>query len=186
MKFIISLCLFSFAMIGPVHAKTKVLMKTNHGDITLELYDKQAPLTVKNFLQYVDQGFYKDTIFHRVIDNFMIQGGGFTTNLQKKKTAAPVKNEATNRISNTNGTIAMARTSDPHSATGQFFINVKDNNFLDHRNTSTAGFGYCVFGRVIKGMTVVNKIKKMQTRANGPFQNLPMTNVIIQSMARIK
>ena len=165
-------------------ANTKVLMKTNMGDIELELFDKKAPVTVKNFLGYVKNGFYDGTIFHRVIDNFMIQGGGFTANLQKKATKGPIKNEATNKISNTVGTIAMARTQQVDSATAQFFINVKDNFFLDHQGPQN--FGYAVFGRVAKGMSVINRIKKSRTAANGPFQNLPMQNVVIEKASILK
>jgi len=163
-------------------ANTSVIMKTNKGDIELELFDKAAPASVKNFLGYVKSGFYKGTIFHRVIDNFMIQGGGFTSNLKKKTTKAPIKNEADNGIANDVGTIAMARTSDVHSATAQFFINVQNNTFLNHKSKDPAGYGYAVFGKVKKGMSVVNQIKKARTTRNGPFANLPMSNVIINDI----
>ena len=172
LAFIISMN-FAFA------ANSVVVMETNQGTIEIKLFDDKAPETVKNFLQYVNDGFYNQTIFHRVIDGFMIQGGGYTVDLQKKTTRAAIKNEANNGIQNTTGTIAMARTSDPHSATAQFFINVNDNSSLDHLAQTPRGWGYAVFGQVSKGMTVVNKIKKVQTRRNGPFANLPAENVIM-------
>tara|TARA_R110002072_G_scaffold64203_2_gene159295 strand:+ start:141090 stop:141656 length:567 start_codon:yes stop_codon:yes gene_type:complete len=159
-----------------------VEMSTNKGTIEIELYKEKAPITVKNFLKYVKSNFYNGTIFHRVIDNFMIQGGGYTTNLVKKKTNEPIKNEATNKIQNTVGTIAMARTSNVNSATAQFFINVADNSFLNHRGTDSSSYGYAVFGRVIKGMSVVNQIKKAATKSNGPFANLPTENIVIKSV----
>jgi peptidyl-prolyl cis-trans isomerase A (cyclophilin A) len=155
-----------------------VVMKTNKGEIHLELFQDKAPKSVKNFLSYVNKNFYNGTIFHRVIDNFMVQGGGFTANLQRKKTDGPIINEAKNGLSNTVGTIAMARTNDINSATSQFFINVRDNTPLNHRGPG-ANFGYAVFGRVIKGMTVVNTIKKSTTSRNGPFKNMPVENIII-------
>ena len=167
-------------------ALTKVLMKTSMGDITIELNDKKAPITTKNFLKYVNNGFYNGTIFHRVIDNFMIQGGGFDTNLKKKDTLAPIKNEADNGLRNDVGTIAMARTGVVDSATAQFFINVKDNSFLNHTGKSPRDYGYAVFGRVVKGMPVVNRIKKSATKANGPFQNLPTKNIIIEKITVLK
>ncbi|EQC45562.1 peptidylprolyl isomerase [Bacteriovorax sp. Seq25_V] len=169
-----------------IFANTKVLMKTTKGDIELELFDTKAPITVKNFLSYVNDGFYNGTIFHRVIDNFMIQGGGFDINLKQKDTKAPIKNEATNGISNTNGTIAMARTSVVDSATAQFFINVKDNTFLDNSGTSPSQYGYAVFGKVTKGMSVVNAIKKVQTSRNGGMGDVPVQNIIINSMTVLK
>lgn len=167
-------------------ALTKVLMKTSMGDITIELNDKKAPITTKNFLKYVNNGFYNGTIFHRVIDNFMIQGGGFDTSLKKKDTLAPIKNEADNGLRNDVGTIAMARTGVVDSATAQFFINVKDNSFLNHTGKSPRDYGYAVFGRVVKGMPVVNRIKKSATKANGPFQNLPTKNIIIEKVTVLK
>lgn len=161
-------------------AKSHVVFETTSGTIELELEDKKAPETVKNFLRYVNEKHYDGTIFHRVIDKFMIQGGGFTDQLQKKKTHAPIKNEASNGLTNDTGTIAMARTSEPHSATAQFFINVSDNSSLNYSAPTPEGYGYTVFGRVVKGMTVVNKIKKTATRANGPFRDLPVENIIIK------
>lgn len=173
---LLAICLFT----SLTFANTKVILKTNYGDITLKLYDKKAPESVKNFLEYVNSGFYNETIFHRVIDGFMIQGGGYDSNLKKKKTNKPIVNEATNGLSNTLGTIAMARTSVVNSGTSQFFINVKDNNFLDHTGKSPSQYGYAVFGKVISGMAVVNRIKKTKTGKNGPFQNLPNSNIVIK------
>ncbi len=170
-------------------ANTKVSMdlkmgKKDLGQIVIELYDKKAPITTKNFVQYVNSGFYNGTIFHRVIDNFMIQGGGFDTNLKRKKTRAPIKNEADNKVGNEEFTIAMARTSDINSATAQFFINVKNNTFLNYQGPSN--YGYAVFGKVVKGTTIVNQIKKTQTTRNGMFQNLPVTNVVISKAQVLK
>ncbi len=160
-------------------AGTRVSLETNKGTIELELFDDQAPATVANFVQYVKDGFYDGTIFHRVIDNFMIQGGGLDANLRQKSTRSPIQNEANNGAKNAVGTIAMARTNDPHSATAQFFINVKDNDFLDHRNESVQGWGYCVFGQVSASMDVVNAIKGAQTRNAGGMQDVPVDTVEI-------
>lgn len=162
-------------------AGTRVSLETNKGTIELELFDEQAPATVANFVQYVKDGFYDGTIFHRVIDNFMIQGGGLEANMRQKPTREPVQNEANNGAKNTVGTIAMARTNDPHSATAQFFINVKNNDFLDHRNQSVQGWGYCVFGQVTAGMDVVNVIKGVATRNAGGMQDVPVEPVEITS-----
>lgn len=156
-----------------------VLLKTTMGDIKIELYSDKAPVTVKNFLQYVKDGFFDHTIFHRVIDGFMIQGGGFTKDLQQKTTRASIQNEADNGLSNKVGTIAMARTSDINSATAQFFVNVTDNPFLDFRSKNPREYGYTVFGRVIEGMDVVNKIKKAKTGTTGPFENVPLETIEI-------
>ncbi|MBC7206599.1 MULTISPECIES: peptidylprolyl isomerase [Methyloversatilis] len=156
-----------------------VKLHTNHGVITLELDAEKAPQTVANFLAYVEAGHYNNTIFHRVIGNFMIQGGGFEPGMKQKDTQAPIKNEAGNGLSNTVGTIAMARTSDPHSATAQFFINVGDNLFLD-KEQSQDGWGYCVFGRVTEGMDVVNKIKGVATGRSGFHQDVPKEDVVIE------
>lgn len=161
-----------------------VLMETSMGLITLELYPDKAPATVANFLQYVDEGFYEGTIFHRVIDNFMIQGGGMSAAMKEKPTHAPVINEADNGLSNLTGTIAMARTMDPNSATAQFFINVGDNLFLDHKGKTPDGWGYCVFGKVVDGMDVVNKIKKVRTRRAGFHDDVPVDPVTINSVLR--
>ena len=164
-----------------------VLMKTSAGDIKIELFDKQAPETVKNFLQYVDAKFYDGTIFHRVIDGFMIQGGGFTKDLSQKPTKAPVKNEAKADLKNLRGTIAMARTSVINSATAQFFINVVDNSFLDHKDESQSGFGYCVFGNVVDGMDIVDKIKSMKTGARSPLgSDVPVQDIEIKEISRVK
>ncbi|MDD5727116.1 MAG: peptidylprolyl isomerase [Victivallales bacterium] len=161
-----------------------VTIKTSLGDIKLELFEQEAPETTANFLRYVDEKHYDNTIFHRVIDNFMIQGGGFNTDFEQKETHAPIKNEAGNRISNATGTIAMARTPDPHSATSQFFINVADNNFLDFQSHTPQGFGYCVFGKVVDGMDVVDKIKKVTTGNRGPHADVPEENVVIEKIVR--
>ena len=155
---------------------------TNHGTFTLELFADKAPKTVENFLNYVNAGFYDGTIFHRVIGNFMIQGGGFTPEMAQKKTNAPVENEAANGLSNKRGTIAMARTNDPHSATAQFFINVVDNNFLDFKAPNAQGFGYCVFGEVTGGMDVIDSIKAVETGNHGFHQNVPVDAVIIEKV----
>lgn len=159
-----------------------VLMKTSMGDIKLELYPQKAPKTVANFLSYVEDGFYDGTIFHRVIGNFMIQGGGFTLDMKQKETKPSIPNEAGNGLKNLRGTIAMARTSDVNSATSQFFINVVDNPNLDHRDETPKGFGYAVFGKVIEGMDVVDKIKEVKTTTKGYYGDVPVEPVIIQSL----
>jgi peptidyl-prolyl cis-trans isomerase B (cyclophilin B) len=161
-----------------------VVVKTNLGNITIELYPDKAPLSVENFLNYVDKKFYDGTIFHRVIPTFMIQGGGFTADMMKKATGAPIKNEADNGLSNTKGTIAMARTGEIHSATCQFFINVKDNTGLDHKDASPKGFGYAVFGKVIEGMETVEKIKDVETTTKGQYGDVPVKPVVIKSIRR--
>jgi peptidyl-prolyl cis-trans isomerase B (cyclophilin B) len=153
--------------------KTMILMKTTQGDIKLELDAEKAPNTVSNFLKYAGSGHYNGTIFHRVISNFMIQGGGFDRNMSQKKTLKPVDNEASNGLKNVRGTIAMARTSDPHSATSQFFINVADNGSLDFKAPTAQGWGYCVFGKVVEGMDVVDAIKDVQTGRLGPHGDVP-------------
>lgn len=169
------------------HAGTLVAMKTNLGTITLELNDEKAPISVKNFLSYVDSSFYDGTIFHRVIDNFMIQAGGFDQTPKRKEVQAPIKNEADNGLANNKGTIAMARTGVVDSATSQFFINLKDNAFLNHRGKTGNTYGYAVFGKVIDGMTVVDKISKVRTIAkNQLFQNYPQPQVIIESVRRVE
>ncbi|BCV28759.1 MULTISPECIES: peptidylprolyl isomerase [Shewanella] len=159
-----------------------ITLHTNHGDIKLALDSEKAPLTAANFIKYAQEGFYDGTIFHRVIDGFMVQGGGFTEQMSQKPTNAPVRNEANNGLSNKTGTIAMARTSDPHSATAQFFINVNDNTFLDFKNESIQGWGYCVFGEVIEGMDVVNAIKGVSTGNHGMHQDVPLEAVIIEKV----
>jgi peptidyl-prolyl cis-trans isomerase B (cyclophilin B) len=158
-----------------------VKLHTNFGTITLELDADKAPVTVENFLNYVRSGFYNGTIFHRVISNFMIQGGGMEPGMKEKATNAPIKNEADNGLSNERGTIAMARTMEPHSASAQFFINVKDNAFLNHSSPTPNGWGYAVFGRVVDGMDVVDKIKEVQTGNAGYHQDVPVEDVIIES-----
>jgi peptidyl-prolyl cis-trans isomerase B (cyclophilin B) len=173
------LCL---AISTSVFAEPYVKLQTNMGDIVLELNREKAPKTVANFLSYVKDGFYSGTIFHRVIDGFMIQGGGFTENYQKKGTKAPVENEADNGLKNDRGTVAMARTSNPHSATAQFFINVVNNDFLNYRSKTPRGWGYTVFGKVVQGMDVVDKIRKIPTGAGGPFpKDVPQAPVVIES-----
>ena len=157
-----------------------VKLTTNHGDIVIELDAEKAPETVKNFLAYVEAGHYDNTIFHRVINGFMIQGGGMEPGMKQKGTNAPIKNEANNGLKNEAGTIAMARTQDPHSATAQFFINVTDNDFLNFKAENVQGWGYCVFGRVSEGMDVVNKIKGVKTGTSGFHQDVPKEDVVIQ------
>lgn len=160
-----------------------VIIHTSKGDIKLELYEDQAPISVKNFLDYARKGHYDGTIFHRVIPGFMIQGGGFDAELEQKPTDAPIKNEADNGLSNQRGTIAMARTNDPDSATSQFYINVVDNASLDHRGKQSGRtWGYAVFGRVIEGMDVVDEIRFVETEARGPHQDVPVEPVVIESV----
>ena len=161
----------------------KVLMRTSHGEITLELDATSAPVTVENFLGYVRDGFYDGTIFHRVIDGFMIQGGGFTPDMQQKPTGAPIENEAGNGLRNERGTIAMARTQVVNSATAQFFINLADNEFLNHRDTSPMGFGYAVFGKVVEGMETVDAIRAVATGNVGGHGDVPTSPVTIESAA---
>ena len=157
-----------------------IKLHTNMGTITIELDQKSAPDTVANFERYVKEGHYANTIFHRVIDGFMIQGGGFEPGMKQKPTRAPVKNEADNKLKNNTYTIAMARTNDPHSATAQFFINVSDNDFLNHTAPNSQGWGYCVFGRVTEGMEVVDKIRKVKTGSRGMHQDVPVSDVLIE------
>ena len=167
-------------------ANPQVEIKTDLGTIVVELYPDKAPETVANFLQYVKKGQYNGTIFHRVIPGFMIQGGGFTPDFQEKPTGKPIKNEAANGLRNTIGTISMARTSDPHSATAQFFINVADNAMLDFRFPTQDGYGYAVFGKVVKGMEVVNEITKVRTGPGpAPHQNVPVKPVVIESIKQV-
>ena len=161
-----------------------VALKTNMGEIVLELNQEKAPKSVANFLQYVKSGYYKGTIFHRVIDGFMIQGGGFDKNMKQKATRAPIQNEAQNGLQNVTYSIAMARTGDPHSATAQFFINVSNNGALDYPGRD--GFGYTVFGKVVSGMEVVDKIKAVPVADKGPHQNVPVTPIVIESATLLK
>ena len=160
-----------------------ITLHTNFGDIKLQLNADKAPLTVANFMKYVEDGFFDGTIFHRVIDGFMIQGGGFTEDMTQKRSGEPVKNEANNGLSNRVGTIAMARTSDPHSATAQFFININDNTFLDFKAENSQGWGYCVFGEVVEGMDVVEKIKGVNTGNRGMHQDVPLEAVVIEKVS---
>lgn len=160
----------------------KVIIETSKGNIEIELYQTEAPETVKNFINYASSGFYNDTIFHRVIKGFMIQGGGLTENMQNKETDKPIKNEATNGLSNKRGTIAMARTSEPHSASSQFFINHKDNDFLDFKDESPNGWGYCVFGIVVNGLDIVDEIANVETGNYGPYSDVPKNVIQIISV----
>ena len=162
-----------------------IKLQTNLGTITLKLDAEKAPVTVKNFVQYVQDGHYDNTIFHRVINGFMIQGGGFAPGMKQKDTREQIENEAANGLKNKRGTIAMARTNDPHSATAQFFINVSDNDFLDFKAPSGSGWGYCVFGEVVEGMDVVDKIKSVKTGNKGFHQDVPVEDVIIEKAEAI-
>lgn len=177
LSLLLSVTFFSTAFAEEV--KPVVVMTTSAGVIELELMPEQAPLTVANFLRYVENGFFTNTIFHRVIDNFMIQGGGFTVDLERKDTLAPVRNESTSGLPNMRGTIAMARTNDPHSATSQFFINLKNNDFL---NANGPNPGYAVFGKVISGMDVITQIGHVQTGRQGPYKDVPVEPIVIQSV----
>ena len=158
-----------------------VILKTNYGDITIELDYEKAPKSAENFAQYVKDGYYDGTIFHRVIDNFMVQGGGFEPGMKQKETRDNIENEADNGLKNDVGTLAMARTNDPHSASAQFFINVKDNDFLNHSGKNSQGWGYAVFAKVTDGMDVVNKIKGLPTSMAGGHQDVPSDDIIIES-----
>ena len=160
-----------------------VLFDTSMGQFSIELDTEAAPKTVANFLGYVNAGFYDGTIFHRVIEDFMVQGGGFEPGMTQKSVNAPVDNEADNGLKNDNGTVAMARTSDPHSATAQFFVNVKDNNFLNHSGKTSEGWGYCVFGKVTEGMDVIDTIKAVKAGFNGPHGNVPFEDVVMNKVS---
>lgn len=180
-------CLLLFLLLtGPAMAVEYVVLQTSLGDIKLELYEDKAPETVKNFLDYVDSEHYAGTIFHRVIKDFMVQGGGFTVDRVQKGTRAPIKNEADNGLKNARGTIAMARTNVVDSATSQFFINLKDNDFLNHRSKLPSAYGYAVFGRVVGGMDVVDKIAAVPTqRRDALFQDIPVEPIIIKAVKRV-
>ena len=182
MKFTPFFCSLALCVSAPVFADTVVKMETSMGDIELFLDEKAAPKTVANFVQYANKGFYNGTIFHRVIPNFMIQGGGFTPDMTQKATNAPIPNEAENGLKNQVGTIAMARTNDPNSATSQFFINVANNDFLNFKAPTPQHYGYAVFGKVSKGMEVVNKIVAVPTGNHGMHQNVPQQPVVIKSV----
>jgi len=167
----------------PAPGNPTALISTSLGDITVELYNDRAPVSVQNFLQYVNEGFYPGTIFHRVISGFMIQGGGFTTDMVEKPTRPPIRNEATNGLTNVRGTLAMARTEALRSATAQFFINVADNRVkLDHHGFSPEDFGYAVFGRVLSGLEVCDRIAAVKTRTNGPHEDVPVEPVVIKAV----
>ena len=159
-----------------------IIMRTTLGDITLELDSERAPKTVENFIAYAKDGYYNGTIFHRVINDFMIQGGGFETGMNQKPSGSPIENEADNGLKNDYGTVAMARTMDPHSATAQFFINVKDNDFLNHTAPNSQGWGYAVFGKVVDGLEVLDKIKAVPTGSAGGHQDVPLDDLIIESV----
>ena len=165
---------------------SNVLMQTNFGDITIELNHEKAPITAANFEQYVRDGFYDGVIFHRVIDGFMVQGGGFDVSMDQKETRANIENEADNGLNNDEGTLAMARTMDPHSASAQFFINVGDNAFLNHTGKDSQGWGYAVFGKVVDGMDIVNTIKKVATTSKSGHQDVPADTVVIDSATMIE
>lgn len=167
-------------------ANPQVLIETPKGDILVELFEKQAPKSVANFLQYVDDGFYDGLIFHRVIENFMIQGGGMDMLMKEKQTKEPVENEADNGLKNERGTLAMARTMDPHSASSQFFINTVDNAFLDHTAKTPDGWGYCVFGKVVDGMEAVDALRKVKTGTNGYHQDVPVDPISMISVTRFE
>ena len=173
--------LFVFLLFSPLaHAANPIVeFETNQGNFKIELYPDKAPKTVSNFLYYVDNGFYKETIFHRVISNFMIQGGGFTREMSEKKTQPPIANESNNGLLNSAGTVARARTNDPNSATAQFFINLIDNNFLNYTSPEPSSVGYCVFGKIIEGMNVVHKIGQLPTGNSRGFSDVPIRPVII-------
>ncbi|MFT0850774.1 peptidylprolyl isomerase [Achromobacter sp. F4_2707] len=166
--------------------ETRVKLQTNHGDIIIALDAEKAPKTSENFLSYVRDGFYDGTVFHRVINNFMIQGGGFEPGMKQKKTGEPVENEANNGLKNDRYTVAMARTSDPHSATAQFFINVADNDFLNHTAPTTNGWGYAVFAKVVEGTETVDKIKGVKTGSRGFHQDVPVEDVIIEKASVVE
>lgn len=159
-----------------------ITLHTNHGDIVIKLFSNEAPITAANFLDYCRSGFYNNTIFHRVINGFMIQGGGFEPGMDQKETKAEIQNEANNGLKNKRGTLAMARTPSPHSATAQFFINVVDNDFLNFRSESMDGWGYCVFAEVVEGMDVVDSIKQVKTGRSGMHQDVPVEDVVINSV----
>jgi cyclophilin family peptidyl-prolyl cis-trans isomerase len=179
---LLALSSLAFAQTPEASKKPVVVMETSMGTLEIELDPAKAPETVKNFLGYVNDKFYDGTIFHRVINNFMIQGGGFTPDMKEKSTKAPIKNEAANGLRNEVGTIAMARTGDPHSATSQFFINVNDNTFLNYTAPNPQGYGYAVFGKVTNGMHVVNRIKMVKTGNIGGYADVPMDAVVIKSV----
>ena len=191
MRFLLALLTVAMILAAAIPASSEekgkesyphVYIKTNVGGFTIELYPDKAPVTVANFLNYVEKGYYSGTIFHRVIKGFMIQGGGFTTDMSQKETAPPIKNEASNGLKNEKYTLAMARTNIVDSATSQFFVNVKDNSNLDHRDKTKTAYGYCVFARVIEGTDVIDKIEMAQTAKKGSYSDVPVKPVIIKAM----
>ncbi|MFC1869220.1 peptidylprolyl isomerase [Thermodesulfobacteriota bacterium] len=192
MRFLLILGMITFAVASTANAaedssvSPKVLLETSKGKIIVELYPEKAPVTVQNFLAYVASGFYDGSIFHRVIHRFMIQGGGFTAEMKRKETMPPITNEADNGLKNGRGTICMARTSEPHSATSQFFINTVDNKALNHKGKNTRGWGYAVFGRVIEGMDVVDAISMVKKGRQGSFRDVPVEPVVILKSSKIK
>ncbi len=179
---IILLNLLNIGVNAEMTTNTIISIKTTSGDIKIELFDDKAPKTSQNFKEYIKSGYFNDTIFHRVIKDFMIQGGGFTLDMQQKETLPPIENEANNMVMNERGTIAMARTNDPHSASAQFFINLKDNNFLNFKDETIQGWGYCVFGKVLEGMETVDEIAKVKTGSYGPHQDVPNEPIIIKEI----
>ena len=189
-RFLVWALLSQLFIFNPAIAADKtlpqVLIETNKGNIILELYPDKAPISVKNFLRYVNEGFYNGTIFHRVIPTFMIQGGGFTPEMREKTTHDPIQNEADNGLKNQIGTVAMARTKNPHSASSQFFINVAQNSFLDFREKTDRAYGYAVFGRVINGMRVVNQIRQTKTGFNSGMGDVPLSPIIMTKVTQIK
>lgn len=190
-KWFVLALVFSFGFVGiaqaaPVLNEPIVRIETSMGDIIVKLFPDKAPITCKNFMDYIETGFYNGTIFHRVIDNFMIQGGGFVPGLKQKKTLDPIKNEASNGLKNNRGTLAMARTSVVDSATAQFFINLRDNAHLNFQNSSQNGFGYAVFGEVISGMDVVDRIAKVKVTRVSYYENVPEEDVVIKSMSILR
>ncbi len=180
--FLITIIFTNKGVSAEMATNTIITIKTTLGDIKLELFDDKAPKTSENFKKYIKSGFFSNTIFHRVISDFMIQGGGFTAEMQQKDTLSPIKNEANNMLSNQRGTIAMARTNDPHSASSQFFINLKDNTFLDFKSETIQGWGYCVFGKVLEGLETIDKIALVSTGSYGPYQDVPSEPIIINEI----
>lgn len=182
---ILSILIFAGSVIAE-DINPKVVLETSKGRIVLELFPDSTPETVKNFLSYIDARYYDGTIFHRVIPNFMIQGGGFTADMKRNPPQAPIKNEADKGLKNERGTIAMARTGDPHSATAQFFINSKNNDFLNYRSKTQQGWGYAAFGKVVEGMKTVDAISAVKTKTSGRFRDVPAEPVVIKSARRLK
>ena len=187
---LLGIVVFAIVSIGGAAEKKPnnphILLETTQGKVVIELFQDKAPITVKNFLNYSKAGFYNGTVFHRVIPGFMIQGGGFLPDMERKEAGVPIWNEADNGLKNDRGTIAMARTSRPHSATAQFFINTVDNNFLDHKGKTSQGWGYAVFGKVIDGIEVVDRISKVKRGNRGRFQDVPLEPVVIVKAAEVQ